>query len=109
MKLPAYKAGLPRFIGGIKKNNFINDNAVGIPLFGKDPLLRPEARGPGSHFFVFTKKTGGQGRFFKILFVKSPLIPLGTSLLGFSKGGKLKGELFTPVYKTGYSSSFLHK
>ena len=27
----------------------------------------------------------------------------------FSKGGELKGERFIPVYKTGYSSSFLHK
>ena len=41
----------------------------------------------------------GQGRFLEKLFVKSP----------FSKGGDLKGELFIPVYKTGYSSSFLHK
>jgi hypothetical protein len=27
----------------------------------------------------------------------------------FSKGGDLKKELFIPVYKTGYLSSFLHK
>ena len=27
----------------------------------------------------------------------------------FGKEGDLKRELFIPVYKTGYSSSFLHK
>jgi hypothetical protein len=27
----------------------------------------------------------------------------------FSKGGDLKGKLFIPVYKTGYSSSFFIK
>jgi len=64
-----------------------------IPLFSKDPLLRPEARGAGEIII-------------KELFIKSPSIPLGTSLLGFFKGGDQKGKLFIPVYKTGYSSSF---
>jgi hypothetical protein len=64
-----------------KRIFFINDNSVCIP-----PLWQ----------------RGVRGDFLEIYFVKSPLIPL------FQRG-RLKGELFIPVYKTGYSSSFHHK
>ena len=40
VKFSAYKAVL-------QNNIFINYNSINVPLFGKDPLLRPEARGLG--------------------------------------------------------------
>ena len=80
---------------GIKKNNFINDNSVCIPLFGKEGL--PAGR-------------QGYGRFFKEIIRKIPLNPpRDRACSAFPKGETWKVNFEYHVYKTGYSKFDFHK